>query len=81
MRSALTLRVQALDLHVEPGGIVRQQADAAVQQPALEPGEVRPELVARIPPALILATSAWWRAPSSTRGVSKSTCRLALSTA
>ena len=47
----LTLRIQALDLCIEPGRIVRQQVEAAVQQLALEPGEIRSKLIARIPPA------------------------------
>ena len=50
----LTLRVQALDLAIEPSGIIRQQVEAAIQQLALEPGEIRPKLIARIPPTLNL---------------------------
>jgi hypothetical protein len=50
----LALRVQALDLGIEPGRILRQQAKAAVQQLALEPREVGPQRLAPVAPVLDL---------------------------
>jgi hypothetical protein len=48
----LALRVQALDLGIEPGRILRQQAKAALQQLTLEPREVGPQRLAPVAPVL-----------------------------
>ena len=48
----VALGAQALDLGVEPGGILRQQRETAVQQLALEPGEVGAQGIAPVAKAL-----------------------------
>jgi len=48
----LTLRIQAFDLCIEPGRILRQQAKAALQQLTLEPREVGPQRLAPVAPVL-----------------------------